>query len=82
MPLVSGAGGDAALANSWLWIKMVEKLDGNGNITPKAAWGTPGTDCGLMTPGTYGVRMPFGFDASDEQLAVVRNWICAGAPGP
>jgi hypothetical protein len=82
VPLVSGMGGDAALANSWLWIKLAAPLDGNGNIPFKPEWGTPGATCGVMTPGTGGIRMPFGVDPEAPQLAVVRNWICAGAPGP
>ena len=82
VPLADGKGGDAALHNSWLWIKMTAKLDGNGNIPLNAAWGAPGQDCGIMMPGNHGLRMPYGFDPSEEQLAAVRNWICAGAPGP
>ena len=82
VPLADGKGGDAALANSWLWIKLVAPLDGNGNIPFKPEWGTPGTTCGVPTPGTGGIRMPFGVDPSPEQVNTLRNWICAGAPGP
>jgi hypothetical protein len=84
VPLVDARGGDAALANSWLWIKLVAP-DTGGGIALNPAWGTPGP-CGIMMPGTAGSRMPMGQfgDAyvGDEQLAAIRNWICAGAPGP
>lgn len=82
--LVDGSSGDAALAKSWLWQKLVAPADSSGEITPDATWGTPGA-CGQMSGTGYGVRMPLRGDDSkldDAKLAPVKAWICAGAPKP
>jgi hypothetical protein len=85
IPLVDGSMGDAALNNSWLWIKLTAPTDSSGNLVSNTAWGTIG-NCGQTPPGGYGLRMPWGFSGmtylSDANMAKVRNWICAGAPGP
>jgi hypothetical protein len=87
LPLVDGSMGDAALNNSWLWIKLTAPTDSSGNLVANPAWGPVGmTGCGQMPPSGYGLRMPWGFSGttylSDANMAKVRNWICAGAPGP
>ena len=85
LPLVDPSGGDAALNNSWLWIKLTAPADDTAGLTtPQATWGTPGT-CGQMPGMMYGVRMPWGSGGtpnSEARLTPIRNWICAGAPGP
>lgn len=84
IPLVADGGGDTALDNSWLWIKLTAPSDPSGVITGDPAWGTA-VNCGQMGNQPYGLRMPWSnTDAlvDDERLAKVRNWICAGAPGP
>jgi hypothetical protein len=86
IPLVSGSMGDAALNNSWLWIKLTAPTDSSGNLVSNPAWGAVGSGCGQTPPSGYGLRMPWGFSGttylSDANMAKVRNWICAGAPGP
>jgi hypothetical protein len=83
IPLVDGAGMDAGLNNSWLWLKLTKPTDTDGNIIPEAAWGTPGS-CGQDGVMSFGVLMPKGaFEPMAEpKLAKIRNWICAGAPAP
>jgi len=81
--LVDGRGDAAALANSWLWIKLTGTVNSTNEVTGMASWGTPG-NCEQPTVGTYGIRMPFGFGSGMTWSDVnkVRDWICAGAPGP
>jgi hypothetical protein len=86
IPLVDGKGGDAALQNSWLWIKLTAPASASGGtLTPQSTWpAAPGT-CGQMSG--FGTRMPQDFtatvlDMGVARLAKIRNWICAGAPGP
>ena len=83
MPLVDASGGDSALANSYLWQKLVGTIDASGAITGDASWGEGGA-CGQTPDQPYGVLMPLGTTEpiSEERLAPIRNWICAGAPGP
>jgi len=81
MPLVASGGGDAALNNSWLWLKLIAPVDASQNVVAMPAWGTPG-NCGQSTVGTFGLRMPFGQTLAMAQRDPVRDWICAGAPGP
>jgi hypothetical protein len=85
IPLVDGSMGDAALNNSWLWIKLTAPTDASGNLVSNPAWGTPGS-CGQTPPSGYGLRMPWGFAGTmylgEANMAKIRNWICAGAPGP
>jgi hypothetical protein len=79
--LVDTSGGDAALAKSWLWIKLTAKTDGSStDLVPDPAWGTAAT-CGQ--PSGFGSRMPFGNPdpLPDAQLNAIKDWICAGAPG-
>jgi hypothetical protein len=81
-PRVDSHGGNAALAHSWLWQKLTAPDDRNTDaLIVQAAWGTPGA-CGQASG--FGDRMPMGgVDTLDEQrLSKIRNWICAGAPGP
>ncbi|MGD8859899.1 MAG: hypothetical protein PVI30_07795 [Myxococcales bacterium] len=82
LPLVDSAGGDAGLENSWLWLKMTAPIDATGELMADPAWGTPG-NCGQPV-GSHGLRMPYGSTSltSEGNLGPVRNWICAGAPGP
>jgi hypothetical protein len=85
MKLVDGSGGDAALMNSWVWIKLTAMASDTTGIMEQASFGTPGV-CGQMSGQKYGVRMPATTPAaetlSQERLTKIRNWICAGAPGP
>jgi hypothetical protein len=86
LKLVDGSGGDAALANSWLWQKLSAPADStDGQIKPNAAWGTAMTGCSQSSGQTFGVRMPASGNAEtlpDDKLKAVRDWICAGAPKP
>jgi hypothetical protein len=84
IPLVDAAGGNAGLANSWLWLKLTAPADASGVMTGDAAWGA-GVNCGQSGGQMYGLRMPWSntdTPLEDARLAAVRNWICAGAPGP
>jgi hypothetical protein len=84
IPLVDSSGNAKALMNSWLWIKLTGPLSGSGDVMGNAAvFGTPG-NCDQASTGTYGIRMPFGFGATMTwgDANKVRDWICAGAPGP
>jgi hypothetical protein len=84
IPLVAGGGGQAALDNSWIWLKLVAPIEAASTaLTQKSAYGTSGS-CGQSPAEPFGVRMPQGETAflETERLAVIRNWICAGAPGP
>ncbi len=83
LPLVDGQGGDAGLNNSWLWLKLTAEAVPGGMLTPDATWGEPG-NCG-QDVGSYGGRMPLAGSPDvpgEERLGPIRNWICAGAPGP
>jgi hypothetical protein len=85
IPLIAAGGGDAALANSWLWIKMVAPVDEAGAITAKSAWGAGNVAACEVTPAApFGVRMPKGSPMSLDarRLAMVQRWICAAAPPP
>jgi hypothetical protein len=84
VPIVAPNGGDAALKNSWLWIKLVAPADPMGGLTPDPAWGTGGVAaCGELLGKPFGSRMPFmrGADMplDERRLGMVRRWICAGA---
>ena len=60
-------------------------LGSDDNLKPVPAWGTPGSACNLQIPGTFGQRMPQGIGRDFlpiRYLEPIRNWICAGAPGP
>jgi hypothetical protein len=84
VPLVKSGGGQAALDGSWLWLKLVAPADSSGVITPNAAWGTA-MNCGQTGGQMFGLRMPWSnteMKLEDDRLQVIRNWICAGAPGP
>jgi hypothetical protein len=83
LALVATTGGDAALANSWLWQKLTAPVDGSGDLLPKPEWGAGMTGCSQMSgSAVFGARMPYGGMLSMEKLSAVRDWICAGAPGP
>jgi hypothetical protein len=86
LPLVDGSGGDAALSHSYLWLKLTAPVDLSAVLTGSAAWGMATASCGQDQPTqTYGVRMPkTGTDMMLDapRLDAIRNWICAGAPGP
>jgi len=84
VPLVDGAGGDAGLLHSYIWIKLTGAADSGGSIMGDPAWGTGGA-CGQTPSAPYGIRMPqmaTNMTTSDTRLAAIRNWICAGAPAP
>ena len=82
LPLVDGSGGSAALANSWLWLKLTSDVDAQGKLPETAAWGVA-ESCGQQGDEPHGVLMPLGGESlEEEQLATLRSWICAGAPGP
>jgi hypothetical protein len=86
IPLVDGKGGDAALQNSWLWQKLTAPADSSGGmLMAQSTWGAMAGTCGQM--GGFGTRMPQDFtamvlDSGTGRLSKIRNWICAGAPGP
>lgn len=82
LSLVDGAGGAEALARSWLWQKLAAPADPSGALLAQPAWGSA-ESCGQAPSEPFGTLMPLaaGSLAADE-LAVVRRWICAGAPGP
>lgn len=83
LKLVEPGGGDAALTKSWLYQKLAAPVDGSGSLITQPEWGAPG-QCGQQG-GDFGMRMPIsgGPDGVGEaKLAVMKEWICAGAPGP
>jgi hypothetical protein len=85
LPLVKEGCGDDALLNSWLWIKLVAPADASGVLATDPVWGTPGEPCDKPGGQPFGIRMPWGSGnmvTSEARLAPIRNWICAGAPGP
>jgi hypothetical protein len=85
VPLVASGGSDTALQNSWLWLKLVAPADASGMMDTNPAWGAPNPACNQQSGQPFGVRMPQGTTTgytSEDRLAAVRNWICAGAPGP
>jgi hypothetical protein len=80
--LVEPGGGSVALTKSWLYLKLAAPVDGSSALIPDPSWGMANNACG-QTTGEFGVRMPFsaGSDGiGPEKLAVIREWICAGAP--
>ena len=88
MPLVSSKGGNAALANSWLWQKLTAPAMSTDALITQSTWGTPAAcptaNFGMMQTSGFGDRMPYGSLATLEPapLGAIRNWICSGAPGP
>lgn len=85
MMLVDASGGDMGLAKSWLWQKLAGPAESDGAMTPKPEWGTAASGCSQSSGQMFGARMPFsGTDTQlgMEKLGAVRDWICAGAPGP
>jgi hypothetical protein len=81
--LVDTSGGDMALAKSWLWQKFVAPAGSDGQLTPKPEWGEPVLSCGQESG--FGLRMPrtnTSMLLTQSKLEAVRDWICAGAPGP
>jgi hypothetical protein len=85
MMVVDASGGDAGLAKSWLWQKLAAPADSSGGITAKPEWGTAAASCSQDPGQAFGARMPR--SGTDEQLSMqklsaLRDWICAGAPGP
>jgi hypothetical protein len=83
IPLVDPSGNAAGLSHSWLWIKLMHPVDSQGNLTADPNWGMGG-NCGQANPGTFGVRMPWGIPSGMTwgDATKIRDWICAGAPGP
>ena len=83
IPLVDAAGNAAGLSHSWLWIKLTHPSSSSMELVPDPTWGMAG-NCGQQTPGSFGFHMPWGLPASSmwPDLNKVRDWICAGAPGP
>ncbi len=82
LPLVDADGGNPALANSWLWQKLVAPANSSGALTASADFGQSAS-CAQEPGEPFGVRMPKGsLTLSDERLFAIRDWICAGAPGP
>ena len=82
LKLVEPGGGTAALTKSWLYLKLAAPVDGSAALIADPSWGTANNACG-QTTGDFGVRMPFSAGADGigaEKLAVIREWICAGAP--
>lgn len=83
MPVVDRSGGDAALANSWLWWKVAGASEGM-DLVAQPDWMSTGDNCQQLDPAKpFGTLMPQGASEPTESVAAaVRNWICAGAPGP
>ena len=80
MKLVSSDSGNAALDASYLWQKITAPVDRSMLLIAKPEWGASAT-CGQPTG--FGERMPWGgLPFPESRLTAVRNWICAGAPGP
>jgi hypothetical protein len=83
LKIVDSSGGDKALANSWLWQKLIATAGSDGLLATKPEWGTP-VNCGQASNQPFGVRMPFsGSDAllsPASKLTAIHDWICAGAP--
>lgn len=80
--LVDSSGGDAALAKSFLYLKLAAPVDGSANLIAQPEWGDSAS-CGQSDG--FGVRMPQGGGVDGvgaEKIAIMREWICAGAPGP
>jgi hypothetical protein len=86
IPLVAAGGGDTALQNSWLWLKLTSPTVANDvALAPNAAWGAGAIpDCEATPTMPFGVLMPKTATKPLEEtkLGPVRRWICAGAPGP
>jgi hypothetical protein len=84
--LVAAGGGDAALQNSWLWLKLISPTVPNDvALAPNPAWGAGAiTDCEATPMMPFGVLMPKTATKplDESKLAPVRRWICGGAPGP
>jgi hypothetical protein len=86
--LVDPQGGDAALANSWLWQKLTAPAMSTDMLIAQPAWGTaaacPTMGFGKTMTDGFGDRMPYGSldTLKPDPLAKIRDWICAGAPGP
>jgi hypothetical protein len=82
VPLVAAGGGDAALQNSWIWLKLVA-ADDEGEIVANPAWG-PGGICGTTADKPFGGIMPMNSPnrLDETRLGKIRRWICGGAPGP
>jgi hypothetical protein len=80
LKLVEAGGGETALAKSWLYLKLAAPVDGSAALVPDATWGTPG-QCGQSAD--FGMRMPISGGpegVGEAKLAIMREWICAGAP--
>jgi hypothetical protein len=84
--LVDTSGGDMALAKSWLWQKLTAPANSSGELTAKPEWGTAASGCGQMSGSGFGIRMPYSGTnmllTPASKLEAIRDWICAGAPGP
>ena len=82
LPLIDGSGGAAALANSFLWYKITGAAEAGILPGDPATFGMAGA-CGQPGDQPYGELMPKGGgQMSEERLAPIRAWICAGAPAP
>jgi hypothetical protein len=84
VPLIGMGGGDAALQNSWLYLKLVSPADPSTSaLIANQAWGSGGL-CGVRPNEPFGERMPMsaGMVLDSARLTPVRKWICAGAPMP
>lgn len=82
LKLVEPGGGNGALEKSWLYLKLAAPVDGSSALVADPSWGMPNNTCG-QTGGDFGMRMPIsgGSDGiGAEKLAIIREWICAGAP--
>jgi hypothetical protein len=84
LKLIASGGGDAALANSWLYQKLTAATGSSGEIVAQPAWGMGGASCGQDSGQPFGVRMPKSSTdiLTSTRLNPLKDWICAGAPGP
>ncbi|MDD9943163.1 MAG: hypothetical protein OXU20_19130 [Myxococcales bacterium] len=82
MPLVDQSGGTAALMNSWLYWKVAGETEEVGGIlVAQPGWMATGENCGQDSD--FGTLMPMSVsDPIESAVTAVKNWICAGAPGP
>jgi hypothetical protein len=86
IPLVAAGGGDAALQNSWLWLKLTAPTVANDvALVANPTWGAGAVaDCEATPAMPFGVIMPKTATKplDENKLGPIRRWICGGAPGP
>jgi hypothetical protein len=87
VPLVAAGGGEAALNNRLAVAQARGAGRPVGHARIECEWGAAQLTCNQLAPAMqpFGTRMPMSNSdmlLSEARLAPIRNWICAGAPGP